>query len=145
MRSGSVTASNDATVAENKPVYGLQLRIQQQRGDMRGSQKPRSRLHFVGGSLHRYCPLPEQSWNTWHGEAMSYHGSRFLPRMMDRVLLVIEAGGDSHRYLPCIFVKISKVRSKLYVSTAHNTPTTFPLSRSWELDWVVEDMLPDTK
>ena len=37
---------------------------------------------------------------------MSYHGSRFLPGMTDRVL--IETGGDDHWYLPCMFVKIEQ-------------------------------------
>jgi hypothetical protein len=35
LRSGIVTASNAATVAENKPVYVIQLRIQQRRSNIR--------------------------------------------------------------------------------------------------------------
>ena len=49
---------------------------------------------------------------------MNYHGRLFLPGMtavMDCVLT--EAGVDDHRYLPCTFVKLSKVRSELCVST----------------------------
>ena len=35
LRSGIVTASNAATVAENKPVYAFQLRLQQRICNMR--------------------------------------------------------------------------------------------------------------
>ena len=107
LRSGIVTASNAATVAENKPDYVFRVRYVATGEQREGSQKLKSHLQLVGCVQRLFCPLPEQSWSTWHRVAMNHHRGLLLPqRVVVAVSVFVEVGADD--YLLCTIVNLAR-------------------------------------